>query len=87
MDPLIKEAGFEDVTVEVVRQPLGTWPADKKQKEIGAFGLLASETAFEAIGLVLLTNELGMSGEEVKELAAACHKELGSRKIHCYYRQ
>lgn len=64
--------------------PLGTWPADPKQKELGAFFLLVSESGFEALGMAFLTRLLGMDAEEVKTLVEGCKKEAKSRKVHAY---
>lgn len=67
--------------------PLGTWPADPKLKEIGAFFALTAETGFEAFGLALLTRVLGMELEVVKELIDQSKKEVKSRKVHAYAKQ
>lgn len=36
-DPLefLTDAGFVDLSDDVVKLPLGTWPVDKKMKELG----------------------------------------------------
>lgn len=87
MKPLIKEAGFEDVRKKTLKMPLGTWPAERKQKEIGAYFLLVAETGFEALGLAFLTRVLGMGREEVEALIQRCKNEVKSRKVHGYIRQ
>ena len=69
---------------EEVKVPLGTWPADKKQKDLGAFMLLTTEHAFEAFGMALFTRTLGMGAPEAKELIAEAKKESRSKKIHSY---
>ncbi|KAG0634483.1 S-adenosyl-L-methionine-dependent methyltransferase, partial [Tuber brumale] len=84
LDDFILGAGFDKVRHEEMKVPLGIWPADKKQKEIGAFLMLTTETAFEAFGMALLTRTLGMEIPEVNELIAAAKRESRSRKIHPY---
>jgi len=66
---------------------LGTWSADKKQKEMGAFLLLTTENAFEAFGMALLTRTLGMETQDTEELIRGAKKESRSRKIHSYFTQ
>lgn len=83
----LKDAGFDDVHYEMKKCPFGTWPADPKQKEIGAFCLLTAENAFEAFGLVPLTQVLEMPLKEARELIEAAKKDARNRKIHSYAKQ
>jgi deoxyxylulose-5-phosphate synthase len=71
----------------MMKLPLGTWPADQKLKEIGAFFTLAAETGFEALGTAYLTRVLGMEVEDVNDLLREIKKEIKNRKIHAYGRQ
>jgi len=64
--------------------PLGTWPADQKQKDIGAFTLLTTEHGFESFGMALFTRTLGMEAPEAVELIEGAKKESRSKKIHSY---
>ncbi|PUU82488.1 S-adenosyl-L-methionine-dependent methyltransferase [Tuber borchii] len=84
LDNLILDAGFEKVNHEEVKLSLGTWPADKKQKDMGAFSLLATEDCFEAYGMALLTRALGMDVPEAKELITGAKKESRSKSVHSY---
>ena len=81
------DAGFDKVNHEEVKLSLGTWPADKKQKDIGAYTLLLTEDGFEAFGMALLTRTLGMDVVEVKELIAGAKKESRSKSVHSYWVQ
>lgn len=87
MKPFLNAAGFDDVHYEMIKCPFGTWPADPKQKEIGAFCLLTAENAFEAFGLALLTRVLGMPIEDVRQLIEDTKKDARNRKIHSYAKQ
>lgn len=71
----------------MVKIPLGTWPADPKQKEMGGYLLLNAETAYEAVGLSLMTKTMGMHPDEVSDIVEGCLKESRSRKIHSYSKQ
>lgn len=87
MDNFILDAGFDKVSHEEVKLSLGTWPADKKQKDMGAFLLLLTENGFESYGMALLTRTLGMDVLEAKELIAEAKKESRSKKIHSHWVQ
>lgn len=87
MKRFFNDAGFDDVHYEMKKCPFGTWPADPKQKEIGAFCLLTAENAFEAFSLALLTRVLEMPIEEVQKLIEGTKKDSRNRKIHSYSKQ
>ena len=70
-----------------MKLPLGTWPAEKKQKEIGAYVMLLTEDGYEAYGMAFFTRVLEMPIEEVEELIKAAKKESRSRQIHSYWMQ
>lgn len=67
--------------------PLGSWPADPKQKQMGNFLLMNAETAYSAVGLSLMTKVMGMPPDEVNPIMAGCLKDSRSRKIHSYSKQ
>jgi len=87
LDSLILDAGFDKVNHEVVKLSLGTWPADKKQKDMGAYMLLLTESGFESYGMALLTRALGMDVLEAGELITGAKKESRSKKVHCFWIQ
>ena len=87
MDKFILDAGFDKVSHEEMKISLGTWAADKKQKDMGAFMLLATEHGFESYGMALFTRTLGMEVPEAKELVARAKKESRSKKVHSYSTQ
>lgn len=82
--PMLEETGFVNGSHQIFKVPLGTWPADKKQKEIGAYVLLSGESGFEAFGIDLFTNVLEMSPDESAKLIADCIQLARSRNIHSY---
>lgn len=87
MDPFIKDAGFIDTHHERLKIPYGLWPADPRQKEMGAYLLLTADSAFAAFGYGLLTRAFGMSLKDVEELVRGAKTDSRSRKIHSYARQ
>lgn len=66
---------------------MGTWPADPKQKERGAYQQMASESGFEAIGMALLTRDMRMLPTEARKLMDQSRADLRNKKIHSYAKQ
>lgn len=85
--PLLVEVGFNRPVYQMIKLPLGTWPADPRQKEMGAYLLLNAESAYEAVGTALMTRAMGMPLAEVKAITDGCLKDSRSRRIHCYSKQ
>jgi hypothetical protein len=67
-----------------IKIPLGSWPADPLQREIGECYLMLSETGFEALGMALLTRNLGMDPSDVTKLVNSAKRELSSKRTHTY---
>lgn len=84
MEPILERAGYTELTHKTMKVPFGTWPADPKQKEMGAYLYMTAEKGFEAFGLALLTRVLEMDLKEAQELITQAKKESKSRKIHSY---
>lgn len=87
LGPVLTKIGFTNVHHEIAKGPLGPWAANKKEKEIGAYMLLSAETGFEATGIGLFTNVLGMDPKEAQRIIAETLKQAKSRKIHAYGKQ
>ena len=84
LDPLLQDTGFVGIHHQAVKLPLGTWPAEKKQKEIGAYALLCAEDGYDSFGTAFFTKVLEMPLDEAKELFKNAKKESGNRQIHSY---
>ncbi|KAI5845230.1 S-adenosyl-L-methionine-dependent methyltransferase, partial [Morchella snyderi] len=78
------KAGFRNSTHKRIKIPLGRWPADPLQREIGECYLMGAETGFEALGMALLTRNLGMDPGDVTKLVDSAKRELWSKKMHVY---
>lgn len=87
MKPFLQEAGFTDIHHEKMKIPYGTWPADREQKEMGAYLLLTADSAFSAFAYGLLTRAEGMDIEEVEELVRLARTDSRSRNVHSYSRK
>lgn len=83
----MKEAGFDIVLVEDMKTPLGPWPADENQKQVGIYNRLAIEQDVEGFLMYMWTMVMGWSKEEIQVYAAHLRRELRSPNIHAYYPQ
>jgi len=63
-----RDAGFEIVKHDKLRMPIGTWPKDKRQKNIGAHGIVLTKNSIEPHALALLTRVLGMSEGDARKI-------------------
>ena len=81
----IKAAGFANVTHELLPIPVGTWPRDRKLKEVGAFDVVQFLDGLEAISLRILTTVGGWSPEEVQVLLVDVRKELRERRMQAQH--
>ncbi|QKX58229.1 uncharacterized protein TRUGW13939_05350 [Talaromyces rugulosus] len=77
-------AGFDDVTLRIIKVPMNPWPKDAKQKEIGRYMQVEQESAAPGYTNALLSRVLGWSKEEIDVLLARVVSELRDRSIHQY---
>lgn len=75
----VKEAGFVNVTEKVFPFPVGTWPKDKRLKEIGAFNLISVLDNLEGMTTRAFVASLGWTPEEVKVLCAKMRTVLNDK--------
>ena len=68
------------------QQPIGSWPEDKRMKEIGLFTQLTLEQDAEGY-MLFLASTLGWSREEIMVYLAMFRKEVRSGKYRPYYKQ
>jgi hypothetical protein len=64
--------------------PIGTWPKDRKQKELGLYHREHVVLGLEAFTPGLLGRVLGWSEEEYKILISQVRQELRDPKLHLY---
>jgi SAM-dependent methyltransferase len=80
---LIRTAGFEEVKEKIFKVPVGTWPKDKKLKEVGQFYRVALEEGLDAISLRILTHFLRYSLDEATILNAKFRAEI--KEVNFYH--
>ncbi|KAL4938064.1 hypothetical protein BDV06DRAFT_215403 [Aspergillus oleicola] len=79
---VVTEAGFGNVHHRVFQLPLGTWPREKRMKDIGALNMYQMLDGLEAFSAATFTNILGWSIEEVQILLAQVRKDAKDRSVH-----
>ncbi len=85
LESWIKDAGFTNVVHKLLPIPVGTWPKNRKLKEIGAFDVVQFLDGLEAISLRILTTVGGWSPEEVQVLLVDVRKELREPRMRAQH--
>lgn len=81
-------AGLHGVTEKVYNIPLGTWPNDEQQRQIGAHMMLSGLRGMDAFSMMLFTKVLGWTVEDTQEFVEKVKTDVsddGMRKIMPLY--
>ncbi|CAI7668705.1 unnamed protein product [Penicillium pancosmium] len=78
--------GFENVTDDIYKCPVGGWPKNRRLKEIGRVGKATILEVVEPYTLALFTRVLGFSFQQAQEYMDRVRAELVSNKFHLYIR-
>lgn len=81
----MEKAGFVDVVVKDIRVPLGSWPQDKEQKELGMWTRIAIEADVEGYVNYIWGYVLGWAPEDIAKYCAAFRRELKDTDQHTAY--
>lgn len=76
----VEEAGFRVVQEQAFKMPMGTWPKDRRLKEIGALCAINIVEGFEAFTAVPFMDVLGWTKEEVAALNAAVRADVMQKR-------
>ncbi|KAM0264890.1 hypothetical protein ACHAQJ_000406 [Trichoderma viride] len=78
-----KKAGFKNIQCRVMKAPIGTWPKDPKQREIGN---LFRESITELVGALSAKplKTLGWDDTALEVFLVEARKALWDKKVHCY---
>ncbi|KAF2709377.1 S-adenosyl-L-methionine-dependent methyltransferase [Pleomassaria siparia CBS 279.74] len=82
LEAWIKNAGFINVSYQKFKLPVGPWPRDQRQKDVGLFNLVQAVDGLEAFSMQLFTSVLKWEPEEVKVLCSKVRAELRSKTSH-----
>lgn len=80
----LENAGFVDVQVFSIKQPLSNWPEDKKARDVGAMTLITLMSGIEAYAMAALTRALGMGQAEAEKLCEDALAAVTDTKNHIY---
>ncbi|KAK3951688.1 S-adenosyl-L-methionine-dependent methyltransferase [Pseudoneurospora amorphoporcata] len=80
----MEKAGFVDITKDI-KVPVGAWPQDKTQKELGICAKMALESDLEGYVNYIWGVVLGWTPEEIATYCAAFRRELKNKTIHGMY--
>lgn len=83
----LEAAGFVDVKEKRVKWPVGVWPKERSQKELGAVVGVGVQTGVEAYALAALTRVLGWELDKAKAFMEEVVRDMSNRKIHAIYPQ
>lgn len=80
----LKDAGFVGVQENVLKIPIGSWPKDRKLKEIGQYMQVHAMESVEPLTLALFTRVLGWSELECRVLIAKTREEFKTTRKQLY---
>lgn len=82
---LLRDALFNDIDIHQEICPIGTWPKDRRLKQIGRyFRLQFLDSAIDSYSLALFTRLGGWTPAEVEVLLAYVRNEIKSNQMHVY---
>jgi len=78
----MQDAGFRNVHETIFKLPLGPWPKDEKERQIGAINMMQMLDGLEAFTINLFTNILGWSPEQVQLFLKDVREDARKRSVH-----
>ncbi|TDZ13500.1 putative methyltransferase tdiE [Colletotrichum spinosum] len=81
----IMDAGFENVTHQKFKFPMGPWAKDPVHKTVGGFNLMQLLRGLEGFSLKLFCDVLGRTKEETLVMMAKVRRELQSGAFHAIW--
>lgn len=84
LNNILSAAGFEEIEVVAVKQPIGLWPHDKRLKTIGKMGMLNIQLGTEAYCMAALTRILKLSVEAAREICRDGVAAVCDPGVHMY---
>ncbi|KAF8544002.1 S-adenosyl-L-methionine-dependent methyltransferase [Trichophaea hybrida] len=80
----LENAGFVDIQVTRIKQPIGPWSTDNSLKQIGSMVLLIAETGLRATCMEPFTTALGMSEKQASKSCREALKAMKNTNTHMY---
>ncbi|TDZ53115.1 Secondary metabolism regulator LAE1 [Colletotrichum trifolii] len=85
MREVMTEVGFRDVTMNIYKWPMNTWPKHPKYKQLGLWCRENFLRGFEAFLMAPFTRIHGWTQEEVQVFLIDVRKDINDTRIHAYY--
>lgn len=82
----LKDAGFENVVTQIIKQPVGPWSRDPRIARLGRWKQKSVVEGLEAFALAPLTRALGWTEKQVLSLCAEVRKEAMDSSVHAYFK-
>jgi hypothetical protein len=82
---MMEEAGFVDIEEHIIKLPLGTWPKNKRLKNVGVFEMVNMQEGIEGLSMMAFTRALKWTPEAVQLFLMEVRTHVRERKSHCYY--
>jgi SAM-dependent methyltransferase len=82
LEEWVRGAGFQNLVHQRIKLPVGPWPKEQRQKDIGLFNLVQCIDSLEAFSMRLFTSVLKWEVEEVQVLCAKVRTELKNKSVH-----
>lgn len=81
----MESAGFVEVEQHILKIPVGTWPRDKRLKNVGLFEMVNMQDGLEGLSMMPFTRALNWSPEEVQVFLASVRTQTKDRSVHSYH--
>lgn len=82
---MLVEAGYESVTEQIMKLPIGVWPRDKKMKIIGLYNRSVIYDGLQGIAMAPFTRALKWTPEQVEVFLVEMRKGLMDASQHAYF--
>ncbi|OLN96145.1 Malonyl-[acyl-carrier protein] O-methyltransferase 1-like protein 3 [Colletotrichum chlorophyti] len=83
----VKDAGFQNVTHQKFKIPIGPWAKDPYYREVGMFNLVQLLNGLEGFSLKVFCGVLGKTRDEVLVMLANVRQELKGGVFHAMFDQ
>ncbi|KAL4919557.1 S-adenosyl-L-methionine-dependent methyltransferase [Aspergillus aurantiobrunneus] len=80
----LETTGYTNITEDIYKCPVGSWPKSPRLKEIGRVGKVSVIEAIEPYSLALFTRVLGWTYEKAQDYINKCRREAMNSSCHIY---
>ena len=82
----LREAGFaENIYTRQVKLPIGGWPRDETQKEIGLYNRFGIDKGLEGSATYNCKMVLGWQDVEIEQMLQRMRAAIDNPKLHAYF--